>query len=92
MDEQKKMEEILKGIREKNNDLQYQSILVATRFPNLPEEVKGLLTLYAIDHESNRALLRELGLNIVAKDKMIETLQELTGRQREIIRGYKDDH
>lgn len=91
MNEQDGMEEILKAIREKNNDLQYQSILVSTNYPDLPDEVKALLTLHAIDHESSRAVIRELGANIVAKDKLIAALQELTDRQDEIIKGNERD-
>ena len=91
MNEQDGMEEILQAIRNKNNDLQYQSILVSTNYPELPDEVRALLTLYAIDHESNRAVIRELGANITAKDKLIAVLHELTDRQDEIIKGNEKD-
>jgi hypothetical protein len=91
MNEHQEMKDILEGLRKNNNELQYQAIIISTDFPDLPEEVKLLLTSYAIDQEANRAIIRELGANIVAKDKLIAVLQELTNRQEEIINGNEED-
>lgn len=77
------MEEILRGLREHNNDLNYQFIQISTKYPDLPDEVKGFITLCAIETEKNVAIIKELGKGIVERDKYIkELLKELDDIKR----------
>lgn len=71
MEKVKTMEEILLRLKEYNNDINYQLIQVSTKYPDLPEEVKGFINLCAIDRETTTAVIKELGRGILERDKHI---------------------